>query len=346
MIPCQPETGNSSAYLEKTCKTDQEPAGIETAGWRPRLNHRQAWIMTDQSPDDAAPAVAILPYGIRPTPRLARMPLDRLSWPLGQPDRLQGKLVADLERDDHLLAYLRSGLLYMPRPGVRAKVSVMVVEPQAVHGRNMAWLKLLWRRFHRVLSSNSGLLAAVPNGALFYYGTTWVANWQNMRIEKTRLASLIASAKDHYPGHKLRHQVVARLRQSGADVEILGRGYAPFENKAEGLAPYRYSVIIENVCEPGYFTEKLIDAFLCETVPIYWGAHDIATIFDDRGMILVEDLAGISAAIEAMSEEDYLARLEFVRLNRDKAKRYANQEKAAAHIILRQDARSRKTQHD
>jgi len=316
---------------------------METPGSQPRPQHRQAWIMTDQSPDDAAPAVAILPYGIRPTPWLARMPLDRLSWPLGQPDRLKGKTVADLGASDHLLAYLTSRLLYTPRPGIRARVSVMVVEPEAVHGRNMAWLKLLWRRFHRVLSSNAGLLAALPNAALFYYGTTWVANWDNLKIEKTRLASLIASAKNHYPGHRLRHQVVTRVRTNGADVEILGHGYAPFEHKAEGLSPFRYSVVIEYVREPGYFTEKLIDAFLCETVPIYWGAHDIAEIFDDRGMILVEDLAGISAAIEKMSEDDYLARLEFVRLNRDKAKRYANQEKAAAHIILRQDAGSRKT---
>jgi|GEM_PF-5772304 len=60
-------------------------------------------------------------------------------------------------------------------------------------------------------------------------------------------------------------------------------------------------------------------------------------------MVIVEDLEGTIAAIEKMSEDDYLARLEFVRLNRDKAKRYANQEKAAAHIILRQDAGSRKT---
>ncbi|MEQ8307946.1 MAG: glycosyltransferase family 10 [Hoeflea sp.] len=292
---------------------------------------------------DDAPAVAIIPYGTRITPRLSALPLDSLSWPRGRPERLKQGVVSDLERDDHLIAYLNSRLIYMPRPGVRAKVSVMVVEPKAVHGRNMAWLRLVWWRFFRVLSSNGGLLAALPNATLFYYGTTWVGDSDNLNIEKSRMASLIASAKNHYPGHRLRHQAVALMREKGADVDILGHGYAPFEHKTEGLVPYRYSVVIENVREPGYFTEKLIDALLCETVPIYWGAHDIAGIFDPRGMIIVEDLAGISAAIKAMSEDDYLARLEFVRLNRDKAKRYANQEKAAAHIILRQDTKSRKT---
>lgn len=299
--------------------------------------------MHDPGGRDDAPAVAIIPYGTRITPRLSALPLDKLNWPLGRPERLKQGVVAELEPDDHLLAYLNSRLIYMPRPGVRAKMSVMVVEPKAVHGRNMAWLRLVWWRFFRVLSSNAGLLATLPNAALFYYGTTWVGNWESLKVEKSRMASLIASAKNHYPGHRLRHEVVARVRERGADVEVLGHGYAPIEQKAQGLTPFRYSVIIENVREPGYFTEKLIDALLCETVPIYWGAHDIAEIFDHRGMILVEDLAGVLAAIEKMSEDDYLARLEFVRLNKDKAKRYANQEKAAAHIILRQNARSRKT---
>ncbi|WP_420406798.1 glycosyltransferase family 10 domain-containing protein [Hoeflea sp.] len=300
--------------------------------------------MRDGNGSGDAPAVAVLPYGVKITPRLSALSLDDLRWPLGRPERLKQGMVADMSPDDHLLAYLNSRLIYMPRPGVRTKVSVLVVEPKAVHGRNMAWLRLVWWRFFRVLSSNAGLLAAVPNGALFYYGTTWVANWQNLKNEKSRMASIIASGKNYYPGHKLRHEVVASVRKRAADVDVLGHGYSPFEQKADGLSPYRYSVIIENVREPGYFTEKLIDAFLCETVPIYWGAQDIAGIFDERGMIIVEDLAGISAAIEAMSEGDYQARLEFVRLNKDKAKRYANQEKAAAHIILRQNARSRKTQ--
>ncbi|KJS19405.1 MAG: hypothetical protein VR78_03340 [Hoeflea sp. BRH_c9] len=299
--------------------------------------------MTDSSFHQNAPAVAVLPYGTRMTLRLAGVPLDDLHWPTGRPERLMRGTIADMGPEDHLLVYLNSRLLYMPRPGVRARVSVLVVEPQAVHGRKFAWLKLLWRRFHLVLSSNTGILATVPNSARFLFGSTWVPEWRTLKIEKTRLVSLIASAKNHYPGHKLRHQVVAWARDNGADVDILGRGYAPFEKKSDGLAPYRYSVIIENVREPGYITEKLIDCLLCETVPIYWGDPDIGDVFDPRGMIVADDLAAITAAIERLSEDDYQARLEFVRLNRDKASRYADNEKAAARIVMRESARSRKT---
>lgn len=291
----------------------------------------------------ALPSVAVVPYGTKLTPGLARLPLEQLSWPLGQPGSLRGKTVGDLGPDDHLLAYVNSRLFYMPRPGVRAQVSVMVVEPQAVHGRNMFWLRFLWRRFFRVLSSNHDLLSRVPNGSRFLFGSTWVPDWRELTIEKTRMASLIASGKDYYPGHKLRHDVVKWIQGSGADVDVLGRGYAPFEKKSDGLAPYRYSVIIENVREPSFFTEKLIDCLLCETIPIYWGAPDIGDIFDLRGMIVVEELAAVVTSLETLSEADYQARLEFVRSNRDKASRYADQEKAAARIVLRESARQRKT---
>jgi hypothetical protein len=93
--------------------------------------------MIERAGDESqAPVVAIIPYGTRLTTRLANMPLDDLLWPLGRPERLTHGTVAAMGPDDHLLAYVSSRLLYMPRPGLRAQVSAVAVEPQAVHGRN------------------------------------------------------------------------------------------------------------------------------------------------------------------------------------------------------------------
>jgi hypothetical protein len=289
--------------------------------------------MTDSHLPDSAPAIALLPYNTRVTRKLAGLSLDALEWPLGRPDRLGHGSISDMKETDHLLAYVTSRLLYMPRPGVRAKVSVMAVEPQVVQGRKMAWLKLFWRRFYRVLTANPSLLAAAPNGLRYLYGSTWVPDWQNVDMRKSRMLSLIASSKTDLEGHRLRHQVVDWIRAKNIDADILGRGYAPFERKSDGLAPYRYSVIIENVREPDYFTEKLIDCLLCETVPIYWGAQRIADTFDTRGMLICETLSDIKAAIANISPGDYQSRLEFVARNKEKAGRYANHELAAARII-------------
>lgn len=143
-------------------------------------------MITERGSDESqAPVVAIIPYGTKLTPRLADMPLDDLLWPLGRPERLKHGTVAVMGPDDHLLAYMSSRLLYMPRPGLRARVSAMVVEPQAVHGRKMAWLRLLWWRFFRVLACNPGLLARIPNGERYLFGSTWVPEYRDLRIKKT-----------------------------------------------------------------------------------------------------------------------------------------------------------------
>lgn len=282
---------------------------------------------------ESGPAVALLPYGTRVTCKLARLPLDELVWPLGRPERLRQGCISDMEPSDHLLAYATSRLLYIPRPGIHANVSVLLVEPQAIQGRKMAWLKLLWRRFYRVLSANPSLLAAAANGERFVFGSTWVPDWPDVDVSKSRKLSLIASTKTDFEGHRLRHRVIDWIKTAGIDADILGRGYAPFERKSDGLAPYRYSVVIENVREPSYFTEKLIDCLLCETVPIYWGAQDIADTFDPRGMLICQSLDDIKAAIATLSPDDYQSRLEFVARNKEKAARYADHELAAARII-------------
>jgi len=289
--------------------------------------------MTDSSVHQNAPAVALLPYGTRVTLRLGDMPLDDLIWPTGRPERLMNGTLSDLGPEDHLIAYVTSRLLYMPRPGIRAKISTLVVEPQAIQGRKMAWLKILWRRFYRILSANPGLLTAIPNGERYLFGSTWVPEWSKIDVTKSRMLSLIASSKTDFEGHRLRHNVVDWIRTEDVDVDILGRGYAPFERKSDGLAPYRYSVIIENVQEPEYFTEKLIDCLLCETVPIYWGAQQIADTFDPRGMLICQSLEEIKAAIATLSADDYQSRLEFVAKNKEKAAHYADHELAAARIV-------------
>lgn len=85
----------------------------------------------------------------------------------------------------------------------------------------------------------------------------------------------------------------------------MGRGYAPFEQKSDGLAPYRFSVVTENNRALGYFTEKLVDALLCETVPIYWGAPDVTSYFDTDSMIICTSEAEILTAMRMVDAKLY-----------------------------------------
>ena len=268
---------------------------------------------------------------------LAKVPLDALKWPLTRPEAIEGKTVADLSENDHLISYAKSRIFFYPRFGVRAKVSVMFTEPAALHANKMRYATILQWRFHRFLTINKNLLKTVRIARRFNALGTWIPDWSTVDTTKTKMISLIASSKKYLLGHQMRHEAADWLRKNNPQADILGRAYLPFDQKSEGLAAYRYSVIIENVREEGYFTEKLIDSFLCRTIPIYWGAPDVEETFDSRGMIVCETFDEIVRAFSEISEADYLEKLPYLEKNRELAIKFSNPRLDAAKFILKDD---------
>jgi hypothetical protein len=96
---------------------------------------------------------------------------------------------------------------------------------------------------------------------------------------KSRALSWITSNLGAHRGHKLRLDFLARLRASGVPFDLFGRGFNPVADKWDGLAPYRYAIAVENHSCPDYWTEKITDCFLAGTMPIYFGATNIAEYF-------------------------------------------------------------------
>lgn len=291
---------------------------------------------------DTADKIAILPYGRPLGFRPSRIALDDLIWPLGKPDGITGQTLADLTARDHLIVPPWETMHIRPGFGTRAKVSLLFGEPRAVHGQHMKMLRLSHRRFFKVLTADAQLLATIPNAFFFPVGGAWVSDWRNTDKTKRAMCSLIASNKRKHAGHQLRHDVVDWVRTSGADVDIMGRGYTPFAVKTDGLAPYRFSVVIENVREKNYFSEKLIDAILCETVPIYWGCPNIGDFFDTACMIQCNSLAQIQTAVSTMSVAAYDSRRDALLRMAPVAESYADIQKRAAvaiqNCILQTDA--------
>lgn len=113
----------------------------------------------------------------------------------------------------------------------------------------------------------------------------------------------------------------------------MGRGYGGFERKAEGLAPYRYSVVIENVREQNYFSEKLVDAVLCNMAPIYWDCPNLERFIDTSAIIQCTSEADVRRAIAAMSEADFAARLPKIQAIQPVLAGYCDIEKRAAEAV-------------
>jgi hypothetical protein len=263
--------------------------------------------------------------------KLGQVSFDDVEWPLN--DRPDGQRLCDLGPRDHVLMISSSRMLTIRTGELRAPVSMLLMEPPAIQGRFYIALRVIATRYHRVLTHSTNLLRRLPNAQYVPLGGSMLETPDQPIIEKTKRISLIASSKRTTVGQKLRHRIVQWAADSGSDLEALGYGYKPLQDKADGHAPYRFSVVIENCREPGFFTEKLIDSFLCRSLPIYWGAPDIEHFFDPRGMILCRTADDIRRAIEKATPADYERRVEFLKKNRQTSLRYIDCVDTAARCL-------------
>ncbi len=121
-------------------------------------------------------------------------------------------------------------------------------------------------------------------------GVTW---WVNKSYDelvalpypaKAKKISCVVSSK-----HANRNEYINKLFAQAADIDLYGRGHDPsvygnsykgpleYDGKCkwEGLVHYEYSIALENSQQTNYFTEKLADALLAWTKPIYWGCPNL-----------------------------------------------------------------------
>ena len=240
--------------------------------------------------------VGILPHELRYQVKLGGVPLKSLDWP-GQIAPTSGT-IADLAAGDHVVVYPSSKRLLRSFGPLKCKVDLLMSEPLIIHGKYYKNIWLLRHKFNYILCRYQQYAARYANVIQFAVVESWVDGSQLLWPPiKKHNCSLIASEKTHLVGHKLRHAVVDWISTVKADVHVMGRGYQPFDLKQDGLLPYHYSVVIENVPEPDCFTEKLLDCMLCGTLPIYYGPKNIGNYFNLKGIMCCESLADFQAAI-------------------------------------------------
>ncbi len=125
-------------------------------------------------------------------------------------------------------------------------------------------------------------------------------------IEKTRFLSVFCSAQELTPSHRMRLKFVERIKDHFGDrIDWFGNGINPVKAKWEGIAPYKYTLVLENQSSPNVITEKIFDAYLGLAFPIYWGAPNIGDYFPERSLVAL-DIKDLRRSIFVI--EDLLAR--------------------------------------
>jgi hypothetical protein len=108
-------------------------------------------------------------------------------------------------------------------------------------------------------------------------------------IQKTKLLSVIVSNKTFTRGHEERLVFMEKLTEAlGSDIDVFGFGSNTIEDKWDAIAPYKYHIVLENSAYYNYWTEKLADAFLGQSYPIYYGCPNIYDYFSPSALSIID----------------------------------------------------------
>jgi len=209
--------------------------------------------------------------------------------------------------------------LHSPYPGHKKKIALLM-EPYTNQQSNYEWISQNNHLYDYVLTNEKTLLDKGENFIFYPFGGCWVEE-SNRRIthDKTKLASIIASNKTFLPGHKKRHELINKF---GNNLDVMGRGYRPIDSITEGLAPYMFSVVIENQNRDFFFSEKIINPIMTGTIPIYWGMPSIGEYFDTRGMIILNNVDDFEHIFPTLTWELYNKLLPYIKENFSLAQNY------------------------
>lgn len=221
-------------------------------------------------------------------------------------------------------------------------------EPQPILPRLSAWARRHLDRFDLVVVSSDHLVGASPKVVPLRYGTTWVPP-DAAPPAKSPGVSLVVGRKRRTEGHRLRHTVWRRQEEIVVPKRFFlsDRGWPrklawlagvpgidplpanPWRWPALGdskmpLFTTQFHLAIENCRSRHYFTEKLLDCLLTDTVPIYWGCLDIGSVFDPAGMLLADSADALVAAANEATPERYAAMAPAIAENRRRAREYVD----------------------
>ncbi len=91
-----------------------------------------------------------------------------------------------------------------------------------------------------------------------------------------------------------RLRAIKELSKYG-QVDVFGKLTGnPVPTKLEVAKNYKYMLCFENDLYPGYVTEKLLDAYVCGTVPLYWGLLGNEPYINRASFINAADFQSIS----------------------------------------------------
>jgi len=76
----------------------------------------------------------------------------------------------------------------------------------------------------------------------------------------------------------------------------------PIKDKHKIISAYKFNICFENIAYPGYITEKIIDAIMAKTIPVYYGAPDASVYIPPNAFIDASKFDSVDRLIDYLIE--------------------------------------------
>lgn len=144
-----------------------------------------------------------------------------------------------------------------------------------------------------------------PGTSLVWAATTTEREaWAKARLaEKTKFCNFVYSN----PGCSERNrffELLSQYKKVDSGGRFCNNVGGPVVDKWAFRKDYKFTIAFENSSRAGYTTEKVVDAMLAHTVPIYWGNPDVGADFNAYHLVNCHDYASFEKVIEAIIELD------------------------------------------
>ena len=115
---------------------------------------------------------------------------------------------------------------------------------------------------------------------------------------KTEFCSFVYSNNNASPERQIIYDKLSAYKKVVSGGRFLNNVGSAVKDKIEFQQSCKFCIAFENTSSPGYITEKLMQAFASQTVPIYWGDSTVTQYFNTDSFINCHDYNSFDEVVE------------------------------------------------
>lgn len=100
------------------------------------------------------------------------------------------------------------------------------------------------------------------------------------------------------------YEALSRYKKVDSGGTYLNNIGEAVKDKLSFCRRYKFNIAFENSACDGYVTEKIVDAYAAESIPIYYGCSKVGLDFNEESLIRVRDESEIPRAVEEIIRLD------------------------------------------